>query len=112
MGKLEWRESGRFLCRKGDVGRKYAFQAKNIHMYTKEARVREGMEVGSIIYLILIKGDMLQHVHDAETRRRLGGAITDPFVVLWKVNLVKKEEGDEWNWKNQENEGARRNILS
>ena len=55
---------------------------------------------------------MLQHVHDAETRRRLGGAITDPFVVLWKVNLVKKEEGDEWNWKNQENEGARRNILS
>ena len=51
----------RGLC----VGNTY-FKHKGLHKYTLVARDRDGVEIKSIIGLVLVKRDMLQYVQEGE----------------------------------------------
>ena len=88
----------RELC----VCNKY-FNYKNVHTYTRMVRGRGGMEVMSMIDLVLVKRDTLKHVHNVKTVEGMGQGILDHSVVLCNVMLVgtgikgrKEEEGKTW----------------
>ena len=69
----------RGLC----VGNTY-FEHKILHKYTRVARGQDGVGVKSMIYLVLVKKDMLHFVQDV---RGVGQGISDHHV-LCKVRLV------------------------
>ena len=60
------------------------------------ARRQDGVEVKSMIDLMVVKRDMLQYVKDVRVVRGMGRGLSDHYVVLWKVRLagawVKKRE--------------------
>ena len=43
-----------------------------MHKYTRVARVQEGVEVKSMIDLVLVKKDMLHYVQDVRAVRGMG----------------------------------------
>ena len=73
----------RDLC----VGNTY-FEHRSLHKYTRVSRGREGVEIKSIIDLVLVKRDMLRHVQDVKVMRGMGRGLSDHYVVLCKVRLV------------------------
>ena len=52
------------------------------------ARGQDGVEIKSMIDLVLVKRDMLRYVLDVMAVRRMGRGITDHHVVLCKIRLV------------------------
>ena len=73
----------RGLC----VGNTY-FKHRSLHMYTRAARVQNGVEIKSIIDLVLVKRDILRCAQDVRAMRGMGRGLSDPHVVLYKVKLV------------------------
>ena len=69
------------------VGNTY-FEVKNLHKYTRVTRGKVGVEVRSIIDLVLVKKDMLRFVQDVRVGRGMGHEISDHNIVLCKVRLV------------------------
>ena len=59
-----------------------------MHKYIRGTRGQDGVEVKSVIALVLVKDDMLRFVQDVRTVRGIGRGISDQHVVLYKVRLV------------------------
>ena len=55
---------------------------------TQVARGRGGVEIKSMIDLLLVKKDMLRYVQDVRPIRGMGHGLSDHHVVLCKVRLV------------------------
>ena len=70
----------RGLC----VGNTY-FKHKSLHKYTRVERGQDGVEVKSMLDLVLVKRDMLYYVQDVMAVRRTGQGLSDQHVVLCKV---------------------------
>ena len=64
------------------------FEHKNLYKYTMVARGQDGLEVRSIIDLVLVKKDMLPYLQDMRAVRGMGGGLSNHHVVLCKVRLV------------------------
>ena len=64
------------------------FKHKNLHKYTRVARGEDGVEVKSMIYLLLVKKDMLCFVQDVRAGSGMGQSSSDPHAILCKVRLV------------------------
>ena len=79
------------------------FKHKNFHKYTRVARGQDGVEVKSMINLVLLKKDMLRFVQDVRAVRGMVRDISDHYVVLCKV----KEVGT-WIKRREVVDGARR----
>ena len=88
----------RGLC----VGNTY-FEHKSLHKYTRVAREQDGIEVKSMIDLVLVKKDMLHYVQDVRVVRRIGRALSDYHIVLCKERLVGA-----WIKRREVMDGARR----
>ena len=88
-GEIEnWRRVVEFCAERGlCVGNTY-FEHKSLHKYTRVARGHDGVEVKSMIDLVLVKKDMLRFVKDVRAVRRMGRGISDHHVVLCKVRMV------------------------
>ena len=67
MGEEWWNCAERGLC----VGSTY-LKYKSMHKYTRVARAQDGVEVKSIIYLALVKKDMLHFVQCVRAVRGMG----------------------------------------
>ena len=65
--------------------------------YTRVARGRDGVEIKSMIDLVLVKRNMLRYVQDVRAVRGMGRGLSGHYVVLSKVRLVgawiKRREG-------------------
>ena len=64
------------------------FKLRSLHKYTRVARRQDRVEVKSMIDLVLVKMDMLQHVQNMRAVRGMGRGLSDHHVVLCKVRLV------------------------
>ena len=56
-----------------------------MHKFTRVARDQEGVDVMSMIDLVMVKKDMLHYVQDVRVMRR---GLSDHYIVLCKVRLV------------------------
>ena len=63
------------------VGNKH-FMPKNIRKYTRLTKGQAGMEVTSMMDLVLVKRDMLKYVQDVKTVRGMGLGISDHYCTL------------------------------
>ena len=81
----------RGLC----VGNTY-FRHISLHKYTRMARGRRGEEIKSMIYLVLVKRDMLRYVQEVRAVRGMGRGLSDHHVVLYKFRLVGGLRGNRW----------------
>ena len=73
----------RGLC----VGNTY-FKHTSLHKYTRVARGQDGVDVKSMIDLVLVKKDMLLYMQDVKGVRRMERGLLGHHVVLFKVRLV------------------------
>ena len=64
------------------------FKQKSIHKYTRVGVGRDGIEVKSMIDLVLVK-EILKYVLDVKSVRGLGMGLSDHYVVLCKIKLVE-----------------------
>ena len=64
------------------------FEHKNLHKWTRVVRGQDGLEVKSMLALVLVKKDILHFVQDMRAKRGMGRGITDHHVILCKVRLV------------------------
>ena len=64
------------------------FKHRSLHKYTRVSRGREGVEINSMIDLLLVKRDMLRYVQDMRAVRGMRRGLSDHHVVLYKVRLV------------------------
>ena len=64
------------------------FKHRIVHKYARLVRGREGVEIKSMIDLVLGKMDMLRYVQDMRAVRGMGRSLSDRYVVLCKVRLV------------------------
>ena len=63
-----------FCAEKGlCVGNTY-LEHKSLHKYPKVARGQDGVEIKSMIYLVLVKKDMVRYVKDVSAVSRTGEA--------------------------------------
>ena len=53
------------------MGNRY-FKQKSLHKYTRVARGQDGMEIKSLIDLVVVKKDMLPFVQDVRAVRGMG----------------------------------------
>ena len=58
-----------------------------LHTYTRVARGQDGVEVKSMIDLVLVKKDMLHYVQDVMTVGEMGQGLSDQHFILCKVRL-------------------------
>ena len=65
------------------------FEHKSYHKYTRVARGQDGVEAMSMIDLALVKKDMLHYGQDGKVVRGLGQGLSDHYVVLRKIRLVR-----------------------
>ena len=73
---------------KGDcVGYTY-FKHRSLQKYTRVGRGQDGVEVKSMIHLVLVKKDTLCFVQDVRALRGMGQALSDHHVLLCKVWLL------------------------
>ena len=56
--------------------------------YTRVARGKDGVEIKSMIDLVLVKRDMLRYMEHVRAVREMGQDLSDQHVVLCKVRLV------------------------
>ena len=75
--------AGKGMC----VGNTY-FKHRSLHKYTRVARGQDGVEVKSMIDLVLVKKGMLRYVQGVSVVRGMGRDLSDHHVVLCKVKLV------------------------
>ena len=61
---------------------------KSLHRYTKVARDQDGMEVQSMIELVLVKKDMLRYGQEVRAVRRMGRGLLDHSLVICKVSFM------------------------
>ena len=73
----------RGLC----VGNSY-FKHMSLHKYTSMVRGQGGVEIKSMINLVLVKEDMLRYVQDVRAVRGMERGLSVNHVVLCKVRLV------------------------
>ena len=73
----------RGLC----VGNTY-FKNRSLYKYTRVARGQYGVEIKSMIDLVLVKRNMLRYVEDVRAVRVIGQGFSDHHVVLPKIRLV------------------------
>ena len=52
------------------MGKTY-FEHRSLHKYTRVARGQSGVEVNSMINLVLVKKEMLRYVQDVSVMRRM-----------------------------------------
>ena len=90
--------SERELC----VGNTY-FKNRSLHNYTRVAWVQDGMEVKSMIDLVLVMRNMLRHVQDVRKVRGMKRGLSDHHVLLCRVKLVGA-----WTKRREVAVGARR----
>ena len=64
------------------------FEHRSLHKYTRVPRGQDGMEVKSMIDLVLVKKDMLHYVQNVRIVRTMGRGLSDHHVGLCKVRLV------------------------
>ena len=64
------------------------FGHKSLHKYTRVARGQDGVEVMTIIDLVLVTKDMLHYVQDEREVRTMGRSLSDHHVAVCKVRLV------------------------
>ena len=69
------------------VGNTY-FEYKSLYKYTRLARGQDGVEANSMIYLVLVKKDMLCFMQDVRAVEGMGRGILDHHVVLCKVRFL------------------------
>ena len=79
------------------------FKHRNLHKYTRVARGQDRVKIKSMIVLVLVKRDMLQHVQDVRVVRGMGRGLSDHHVVLCKVRL-----GGAWIKRREVVDGVRR----
>ena len=86
LGENEnWRGGVEFCAERGLLVT--YFEHKSLHKYTRVARDQDRVEVKSMIYLVLVKMDMLHFVQDCDGSERNGrGHLRSP--VLCKVRFV------------------------
>ena len=64
------------------------FEHKNLYKYTMVARGQDGLEVRSIIDLVLVKKDMLPYLQDMRAVRGMGGSLSNyQITMLYCVKL-------------------------
>ena len=56
--------------------------------YTRLGRGQDGVEVKSMIDVVLVKKDMLLYVQDMRAMREMGRGVSKHHVVLYKVRLM------------------------
>ena len=64
------------------------FKHNNINKYRRMTRGQDGIELMSVIDLMLVKRGMLKHMQDVKTVRRIARNLSDQSVELYKVKLV------------------------
>ena len=64
------------------------FKHRTFHKYTMLTRDQNGVEVKSMINLVLVKKDMMRYVQDERVVRGMGRGLSDYHVVQCKVRLV------------------------
>ena len=69
------------FAKKGDSVWVTHLKHRSLHKYTRVARVRDGVEIKSMIDLMLVNRDMCR-------MRGMGRGLSDPYVALCKVRLV------------------------
>ena len=57
-------------------------------IHTRVARGQDGVEVKSMMDLVLVKEVMLRYVHDLRALTEIGRGLSDHYVVLCKVMLL------------------------
>ena len=62
------------------VGNNYC-KHKSMFKHMKVERCLDGMEVMEMIYFVMVKRDMVKHVHDGKTVRVLGRGVSYYLVV-------------------------------
>ena len=67
------------------------FKHRSLHKCIRVARVQDGVDVKSMIDLMLGKRDMLRYVQNVKAMRRMGRGLLDHHVVLCKSRLA-------WAW--------------
>ena len=91
FGVSEENENGRrvveFCAERGLCVDNTYFEPPSLHKYTKVARGQDGVEVKSMIGLVLVK-DMLRYVQVVRAMREMRRGLSDHHVVLCKVRLV------------------------
>ena len=88
----------RGLC----VGNTY-FNHRRVHKYTRVAKGQDGVEIKSMVDLVLVVKDMLRYVQDVRALGVMGRGLSDHHVELCKVRLVEA-----WIKKREMVVGARR----
>ena len=61
------------------------FEYRSLHKYTRVVRGQDGVEVKSMIDLMLVKKDMMRFVQDVRAVRGMARDISDHYAVLCKV---------------------------
>ena len=74
---------------KGDCVWVTYFKHRSLPKYTRVARGQDGLEIKSIIDLVLIIKAMLRYVQDVGALRGMGIGLSDYRVVMCKVRLVR-----------------------
>ena len=73
------------FAKKGDSVWITHFKHKSVHKYTRMGEGRGGVEIKSMIDLVLVKRDMLRYMQDVRVVRGMGRVLSDHYVVLGKV---------------------------
>ena len=76
---------------------------RSLHKYMRTARRQGGVEIKSMIDLVLVKRDMLRYAPDVRVVRGIGRGLSDHHVVQCKIKLVGA-----WIKKREVVAGARR----
>ena len=71
-----------FCAERGLCVDKTYFKHRSLHKYTRVAWTQDGVEVKSLIALVLVKRDMLRYVQNGRVVRGMGRGISDHHVVL------------------------------
>ena len=69
-------------------GQKAYFKHRGLHKYTRVGRGQDGVEVKSMMDLVMVKRDMLRYVQDVRAVRGIGRDLSDHHALLCKVRLV------------------------
>ena len=75
----------------------HTFEHWSLHKYISVARDQEGVDLKSMIDLVLVKNAKLRYVQDVMVVRGMGRGISDQHVVLYKVSAYvdyEKRDGE------------------
>ena len=58
------------------------FEHRSLHKYTRVARVQGGLEVKSMMDLVLVKRDLLYYVEDVRAMQGMGRGLRSPYCTV------------------------------